>query len=79
MTGTELGIYEAQLPVIIDHAARVQALDTAGIEPTSHPLPLANVFRTDSVGDCLDRDEVLSQAPETQDHQFVVPRIMDEA
>ncbi len=75
----ELATYEEQLPVILHHAARVQALPTEGIEPTSHPLPLVNVFRSDAVGECLDRDEVLAEAPEVQDHQFVVPRIMDEA
>jgi len=79
LSASELAEYEAQLPAIIDHAARVQALPTEGVEPTSHPLPLANVYRPDEVGECLDREEVLSQAPERQDDQFVVPRIMDEA
>ena len=73
----ELAEYQAQLPAIVEHAARVQALDTAGVEPTSHPLPLVNVHRPDEVGETLDRSEVLDQAPEVQDDQFVVPRIMD--
>ncbi|MBT8200356.1 MAG: Asp-tRNA(Asn)/Glu-tRNA(Gln) amidotransferase subunit GatC [Acidimicrobiia bacterium] len=79
LSDTELATYKSQLPVILEHASLVQSLQTDGIEQTSHPLPLVNVFRADIIGSCLDRDEVLAQAPETQDHQFVVPRIMDEA
>jgi aspartyl-tRNA(Asn)/glutamyl-tRNA(Gln) amidotransferase subunit C len=79
LSAEELAEYEAQLPAIIEHAARVQALPTEGVEPTSHPLPIVNVFRPDEAGESLDREEVLSQAPERQDDLFVVPRILDEA
>jgi aspartyl-tRNA(Asn)/glutamyl-tRNA(Gln) amidotransferase subunit C len=42
-------------------------------------LPLANVLRDDVVVPCLDRDEVLSQAPEVESNRFRVPRILGEA
>ena len=74
----ELEGYATQLEQILEHAARVQALPTDGIEPTSHPLTMVNAFRPDEVIDCLDRDEVLSEAPDAENGYFRVPRILDE-
>jgi aspartyl-tRNA(Asn)/glutamyl-tRNA(Gln) amidotransferase subunit C len=68
-----------QLGVILDHAEDVAALDLDGVTPTAHPLPLVNVLRPDVVAPCLDRDEVLAQAPEAEDRRFRVPRILGEA
>ena len=78
LTEDELASLTRELGVILDHAARVSALDTAGVAPTAHPLPLANVFRPDDPRPGLDRDEVLSQAPEAEDGRFRVPRILGE-
>jgi aspartyl-tRNA(Asn)/glutamyl-tRNA(Gln) amidotransferase subunit C len=64
---------------VLDHAADVEALDTAGVPPTAHPLPLRNVFRADVPVPSLDRDEVLSQAPDVEDDRFRVPRILGDA
>lgn len=78
LTPEELESYGAQLEVILEHAARVQSLPTQGVAPTSHPLPQRNVFRDDEVRPSLDRDEVLSQAPDRDGDYFVVPRILEE-
>jgi aspartyl-tRNA(Asn)/glutamyl-tRNA(Gln) amidotransferase subunit C len=75
----ELARYGKQLGDILDHAERVQALPTDGVEPTSHPLTMVNAFRPDEVVDCLPRDEVLAAAPDAQDGYFRVPRILDES
>ncbi len=74
----EMDGYRRQCEDILDHAARVQALPTEGVEPTSHPLPLTNAFRDDVVTGCLDREAVLSQAPDRDGDYFLVPRILDE-
>ena len=79
LTDEELDLYAGQLAVVLDHAAQVAALDTTGVEPTAHPLPLKNVFRTDDPQPSLDRDEVLAQAPAVEDSRFLVPRILGEA
>jgi aspartyl-tRNA(Asn)/glutamyl-tRNA(Gln) amidotransferase subunit C len=72
----ELRTYGSQLEDILEHAERVQALPTEGVEPTSHPLPMVNGFRDDEVLPSLDRDSFLSQAPDSEDGQFRVPRIL---
>ena len=69
--------YRAQLSVILDHAALVQGLPTDGVEPTAHPLDMVNAFREDVVTDSLDRDAVLSQAPDATDGFFRVPPSLD--
>lgn len=73
----ELEHYRKQLGVILDHAARVQALEGDPQEEAAHPLGLANVYRDDAVTACLDREEVLSQAPEAEDGYFVAPPAME--
>jgi aspartyl-tRNA(Asn)/glutamyl-tRNA(Gln) amidotransferase subunit C len=78
LTDEELDLYAGQLAVVLDHAAQVAALDTTGVEPTAHPLPLKNVFRDDVPVPSLDREEVLSQAPAVEDDRFLVPRILGE-
>jgi aspartyl-tRNA(Asn)/glutamyl-tRNA(Gln) amidotransferase subunit C len=78
LTEEELDLYAGQLAVVLDHAAQVAALDTTGVEPTAHPLPLKNVLRPDEPRPSLDRDEVLSQAPAVEDRRFRVPRILGE-
>jgi len=74
----ELESFGHQLSDILEHAARVQALPTEGVEPTSHPLPMVNAFRPDVVTGSLDHAEVLEMAPETEGGFFRVPRILDE-
>ena len=79
LTDEELELFTEQLGAVLAHAADVAALDTAGVPPTAHPLPMANVLRRDEPGPSLDRDEVLSQAPAAEDGRFRVPRILGEA
>jgi aspartyl-tRNA(Asn)/glutamyl-tRNA(Gln) amidotransferase subunit C len=77
LTDEELDRYRTQLGVILEHAARVQQVDTTGLEPTSHPLGLVNVFRSDEVRPSLNREEVLEQAPAAEDGYFVVPAVLE--
>jgi aspartyl-tRNA(Asn)/glutamyl-tRNA(Gln) amidotransferase subunit C len=78
LTADELARYGAQLGDILEHAEKVQALPTEGVAPTSHPLPMTNAFRPDEVTPSLDRDEVLSYAPDAEGPYFRVPKILAE-
>lgn len=78
LTDAELDTYTHQLGDVLEHADDVAALDLADVEPTAHPLPLVNVLRDDVVTPCLDRDEVLGQAPAVEDGRFRVPAILGE-
>ena len=73
----EIEALTEELGVILEHAAQVSAIDTHDVPPTAHPLPLVNVLRADTPRPSLDRDEVLSMAPDAEDGRFRVPRILD--
>jgi aspartyl-tRNA(Asn)/glutamyl-tRNA(Gln) amidotransferase subunit C len=79
LTDEELDALTTELGAILEHAAQVSALDTAGVPATAHPLPLVNVFRADVARPGLDREEVLAAAPDVEDGRFRVPRILGEA
>lgn len=78
LSDAELDTYTDQLGAVLDHAADVAALDLTDVPPTAHPLPLANVLRDDVVDACVERDEVLGQAPSVEDGRFRVPAILGE-
>ena len=79
ITDDEVELFTGQLEAVLQHAQDVEALDVAGVPPTAHPLPLANVFREDEPRPGVDRDEVLAMAPDAADGRFRVPRILGEA
>jgi aspartyl-tRNA(Asn)/glutamyl-tRNA(Gln) amidotransferase subunit C len=76
LTEDETRHFADQLSAVLEHASDVAALDTDGVPPTAHPLPLVNVLRADVVRPCLDRAEVLACAPAVQEGRFRVPRIL---
>jgi aspartyl-tRNA(Asn)/glutamyl-tRNA(Gln) amidotransferase subunit C len=75
----EVELFAAQLGSVLAHAAEVAAVDTRGVPPTAHPLPLANVLRPDEARPCLDREEVLAQAPDVAEHRFRVPPVLGDS
>ncbi len=77
LTEEELEGYKTQLGAILDHAAKVQSLQGEPVVEASHPLRLENAFRDDLARPSLDRDEVLTQAPEARDGFFVAPPAME--
>lgn len=79
LTDDEVEQLTRELGVILDHAAQVSALDTAAVPPTAHPMPLVNVWRPDDPRPGLDRSDVLAAAPEVEEGQFRVPRILGDA
>ena len=78
LSDQEIDLFAGQLAAVLEHAEDVAALDTSGVAPTAHPLPVRNVLRPDEPGPCLDRDEVLAEAPQAEDGRFRVPRILGE-
>jgi aspartyl-tRNA(Asn)/glutamyl-tRNA(Gln) amidotransferase subunit C len=79
LSDEELELFTGQLAEVLDHAADIASLDLAGVVPTAHALAVTNVLRSDELRPCLDRDEVLAQAPAVEDHRFRVPPILGEA
>ena len=78
LTEEELVHYAEQLDVILGAVAQVSEVAAEDIPPTSHALPLTNVYRDDEIRPCLPVDEVLAGAPAAEEQRFRVPRILEE-
>jgi aspartyl-tRNA(Asn)/glutamyl-tRNA(Gln) amidotransferase subunit C len=78
VTEEELDTFAGQLDVILQSVARVGEVAAADIPPTSHSVPLTNVFRDDVVVPGLPQVDALAGAPDAADSRFRVPRILDE-
>ena len=72
----ELDHLAPQLSVILDSVASIAGVAGDDVPPTSHPLPLTNVFRDDVVVPGLTPAEALAAAPEVEEQRFAVPRIL---
>ncbi len=79
LSDEEVERFTGQLRTVLEHAADVASLDLSHLPPSSHPIALENVLRPDEPRLCLDRDEVLAEAPAVEDHRFRVPRIGGDA
>lgn len=78
LTEDELDHYAGQLDVILQSVARVSEVAADDIPPTSHPIPVENVYRDDVAMPGLERTVVAAGAPAWEDDRFRVPRILDE-
>jgi aspartyl-tRNA(Asn)/glutamyl-tRNA(Gln) amidotransferase subunit C len=78
VTEQELDQFAGQLDVILQSVARVGEVAADDIPPTSHSVPLTNVYRDDVVTPSLTQEEALSGAPDSEEGRFRVPRILDE-
>lgn len=66
-----------ELNAILDYMLVLNGVDTTGVEPTAHVLPLKNVMRPDQAVPSLCRELALSNAPEQEEGYFKVPKIME--
>jgi aspartyl-tRNA(Asn)/glutamyl-tRNA(Gln) amidotransferase subunit C len=78
LTDAELDHLAPQLAVILESVAQVNEVSDADVPPTSHAVPLSNVYRPDEVRPGLTAEEALAAAPEVEQQRFAVPRILDE-
>ncbi len=72
----EVELFTRQLNDILAYMEKLQELDTTGVAPMAHVLPLANAFRADQVTESLPRDQVLGNAPAREEGAFLVPRVI---
>lgn len=73
----QLAALQHDLAAILGHMVELEALDTAGVEPTSHPIDVRAPLRADREEPSLPRSEVLAAAPETHAGGFAVPRVLE--
>ena len=78
LSEAEVKEFTGQLSAIIDYVERMNELNTGGIEPLAHCLPINNVFREDIVKESLGTEKTLANAPQRDGAFFKVPKILEE-
>ena len=78
VTEDELDTFAQQLDVILQSVQRIGEVAAQDIPPTSHAVPLTNVYRDDEPRPSLPRADVLAAAPDAAQDRFRVPRILGE-
>ncbi|MGH7361148.1 MAG: Asp-tRNA(Asn)/Glu-tRNA(Gln) amidotransferase subunit GatC [Candidatus Methylomirabilales bacterium] len=68
----------SQLDRILGYIEKLNQLDTTGVEPTSHVIPMTNVLRDDARVPSVPREEALANAPDRREGFFQVPRIIEQ-
>ena len=76
-SGHELESFTGQLNNILDYFDKLSEVDTASVEPTSHAVKIANVFREDQVVSSVPREAGLANAPDPEKGLFRVPKIIE--
>jgi len=77
LSEADLATMATQLSAILSYVDQLSELNTDGVEPMAHPLPLKNVFRPDELRPSLPVDEALRNAPSRSGDFFAVPAILD--
>ncbi|MGH7274694.1 MAG: Asp-tRNA(Asn)/Glu-tRNA(Gln) amidotransferase subunit GatC [Nitrospiria bacterium] len=73
----EKDLFTRQLGEILTYIEKLKELDTSKVDPTSHVLPIKNIFREDEVRPSLPREEILKNAPDRTEEFFRVPKIIE--
>ncbi len=79
LTEAEINEFTSQLSAILEYVEKMNELDTAGVEPLAHCLPVRNVFRADCVKESLGTEKTLANAPQRDGDFFKVPKILDDS
>ena len=77
LTDEELATLTPQLSAILDYMQQLQQINTDGVEPLAHPLPVHNVFRADEPIPSLTVDDALANAPRRLGDFYGVPAVFD--
>lgn len=77
LSAAEIDSFKAQFSDILSYIDKLNKLDTSGVAPTSHILPVKNVFREDIVSESMTPEEALKNAPQKKNNLFKVPKIVE--
>lgn len=72
----EKELYAKQLDQILSYIEKLNEVNTDGVEPTSHSMPIKNPMREDIVKESLSQEDALSNAPDKEKGCFKVPKII---
>ena len=68
--------FARQIGTVLEYVDKLKAVDTRDVTLTSHAVSLTNAFREDDERQSFDSDSALSNAPEKEDGNFIVPKVI---
>ena len=77
LSEADIEMFQGQLSQILDYFRNLQELDTAGVPPTAHVLPLQNVMRADEAAPSFSQGEILANAPQSEEGQLRVHAVLE--
>jgi aspartyl-tRNA(Asn)/glutamyl-tRNA(Gln) amidotransferase subunit C len=77
LTEAEIEQMSHQLGSVLESFEQLGSIDTEGVEPMAHPIPMQNVFREDARQECLSLDAALANAPKRTGDFFAVPAVFE--
>jgi len=77
LSDVDLAIMTKQLAAIVDYVTQLQQVNTDGVEPLNHALPVHNVFREDEPRPSLPVDAALANAPDRRGDFYGVPAVLE--
>lgn len=77
LTPAEKELFAEQMGSILGYVEKLKELDTEGIVPTSHAVPMENAFREDAVRPSIGLEKALANAPERAGSFFAVPKVIE--
>ncbi len=77
LSDEEVEEFTVQLGAILGYVEKMNEVDTEGVEPLAHCLPITNVLRADCVRESIGTDAALANAPARDGCFFKVPKVLD--
>ena len=77
LSESELDTFTVQMDSILAYVEKLNALNTDGIVPTSHAVPMENAFRPDQLRDSIGVEDALANAPNHAESFFRVPKVIE--
>ncbi|GLI38093.1 Asp-tRNA(Asn)/Glu-tRNA(Gln) amidotransferase subunit GatC [Geobacter hydrogenophilus] len=77
LTPGETETFTGQMDAILAYVEKLNELDTSGIIPTSHAVPVENAFRDDAVRPSIGVESALANAPDRVEGFFRVPKVIE--
>jgi aspartyl-tRNA(Asn)/glutamyl-tRNA(Gln) amidotransferase subunit C len=73
----EIDTFTGQMDAILAYVDKLNELDTSGIVPTAHAVPMENSFRPDEVTPAIGLENALANAPGRVEDFFRVPKVIE--
>jgi len=74
---SDLKVMTKQMDAILGYVDKLNELDTDGVEPMAHAVPMSNAFREDEIGRSIGTERALQNAPAADETCFKVPKIIE--